>query len=235
MIHRLGRQPSPIDIRDYKLGTFLPAKYDTSGEKSWEFLSNPLNQKTTNHCVGFAMANWGINLPVQDNFTDDSGHTFYYKCKELDEDPTGENGTNIRSAAKVLKQEGLISTYAFASSVDEISYWLLNKGPVIAGTNWYEGMFSPDENNIIHPTGNIVGGHGYLINEKTKDDFYGIQNSWDNEWGIKGKAYISIKDFSTLFKNGGEAIASVELLTPIVTPSNNEGCLKALLNLFKRT
>jgi hypothetical protein len=64
MVMQLGRLPSPLDIRDYKLTSFVPKMYDLSGSKNWEFLAEPLYQEATNHCVGFSMANWGINLPV---------------------------------------------------------------------------------------------------------------------------------------------------------------------------
>jgi hypothetical protein len=238
MEHWLGRNPSPFDERDYQLKNFLAVKkLVTAGSKAWPFPSEPLNQGETPHCVGFAMANWGINLPIQDNFNNDNGHDFYYRCKVLDNEPNVENGTNVRSAAKVLKQSGLIGTYAFAGSTDEISYWLLNNGPVIVGTIWTEGMFKPDENNVIHPTGTVVGGHGYLINEKTNSDYYGIQNSWDDSWGIKGKAYISISDFAKMLRNGGEAIATMELEVPN-TLNDNKGCeglIQEFINLFKRS
>lgn len=231
MQHGLGRNPSPIDIRDYKLADFMPPLLgNLSGSKSWAFLAEPLNQKLTGHCVGFAMADFGINLPIQDTYTDEDGHNFYYKCKVIDGDPYGEDGTNLRAAAKVLKQEGKIPSYAFASTTDEITYWLLNKGPMIVGTRWTADMFIPDANNIIHPTGDVKGGHGYLLNEKTKDGFYHIQNSW-GYWGVDGGTYISISDFEILLRNDGEAIAAVE--SPISGfPVSSDGCLIALLKFL---
>lgn len=225
---KLGRLPSLLDIRDYQLKNYISArKLDVSGNRLWEYAVDPLDQGDTNHCVGFAMANFGINLPVMDDYTNDDGHDFYYMCKVFDADPKGENGTSIRSAAKVLKNVGIIDSFAFAASTDEISWWILNKGPVIVGTTWTLDMFTPDGGNIIHPTGEVVGGHGYLLNEK-KDNYYGIQNSWDEVWGIDGKAYISIDDFGILFRHGGEAIASVEL----PEHKKSDGCLSAILNLF---
>jgi hypothetical protein len=225
-----GRIESPLDIRDFKLASYMPLKYNTAGSMSWAFLAEPLDQNTTNHCVGFAMANWGINLPVQDNFTNEDGHAFYRKCKVVDNDPGGEDGTYIRSGATVLRNDGLIDTYAFASSVDEIAYWILTRGPVIVGTKWTEGMCTVID-NVIHPTGKVIGGHGYLLNEKTEDNYFGIQNSWDDNWGVKGKAYISMEDFAILFRNGGEALAAVEIAGRKV-PSKNSGCLTAILKLF---
>jgi len=31
------------------------------------------------------------------------------------------------------------------------------KGPVVIGSNWYNGMFNPDANSYVKPTGGIAG------------------------------------------------------------------------------
>lgn len=227
---KFGRNPSPLDIRDYRLGSYIPTAKDLSGSRKWDFLSEPLDQGSTPHCVGFAIADWGINLPTQDLYTNTDGHSFYYQCKVIDGEPGEEDGTSIRSAAKVMRNLGRIDNYAFAFSIDEIIYWLLNKGPMVVGTDWTEGMMQVDRDNAIHPTGEILGGHGYVLNEKTESGLFGIQNSWDDHFGIKGQAYIPITEFENLFRAGGEAIAAVEL--PLGSASENKGCLAELKKLF---
>jgi hypothetical protein len=210
----LGRVPSPYDHRDYNLENYMPKgilKLNLSFSKNWAFNAEPLYQGDFPHCVGFSMASFGINLPIQTPYTDATGHAFYYMCKILDGEPDAETGSNIRSAAKVLKTIGRINTYAFASNITIIKYWLLNKGPMIAGTIWTADMFTPDKDNIIHPTGEVAGGHAYLLNEWTKDGYIGIQNSWNGYWGIKGKAYIHYQDFEKLLRQYGEVLAAVEL------------------------
>jgi len=164
------------------------------------------------NCVGFSAADWGINLPTNTNFTNDDGHRFYYECKVIEGEPNEENGAYIRSIGKVLKANGHLEAYAFAPDINTIKYWLLYKGPIIAGTIWTEGMFTPDENNVIHPTGSSMGGHAYLLNEWRVDDYIGIQNSWGESWGKNGKAYISKEDFEVIFAQGGEALAAVEIV-----------------------
>jgi hypothetical protein len=236
MEHGLGRKPSPLDIRDYKLSNFMPAKLgDLSGGKSWAFNAEPLDQGNTGHCVGFGGADFGINTPIEDAYTNADGDRLYYLCKVVDGEPNQEDGSTVRSIAQVLQQEGRIANYAFASSTDEITYWLLNNGPVIVGTEWTSDMFMPNSDNIIRPTGNVQGGHCYLLNEKTSNGLYGLQNSWGKAWGVNGKAYISIDDFAILFRSGGEAMTSVELpIDTPPTPNPNKGCSTLLSEFLKQ-
>jgi hypothetical protein len=230
MEHSLGRLPSPFDPRDYNLTDFMPKgilKISAITERNWEFLAEPLSQGSTNHCVGLSMANFGINLPIQDFYTNEIGHQFYYMCKELDGEPKAENGSYVRTAAKVLKNIGRINAYAFAPDISIIKWWLLNRGPLIIGTIWSDTMFTPNSDNIIEIGGTIVGGHAYLINEWTKDNYIGIQNSWGAEWGNNGKAYISSANFDKIFRYGGEAMTAVEL--PLVANTSKKCWLVSLL------
>lgn len=210
----LGRIPSPPDLRDYDLRSFIPMiKSDIEKHESdWDFPLKSLDQKETPHCVGFSAASWGINSPTNTEFANADGHRFYYECKVVEGQPGEENGAYIRSIGKVLKANKHLEAYAFAPDINTIKYWLLYKGPIIAGTIWTEGMFTPDENNVIHPTGSSVGGHAYLLNEWRADDYIGIQNSWGESWGKNGKAYISKEDFEVIFAQGGEALAAVEIV-----------------------
>ena len=47
-----GRKPSPFDIRDYNLASFVPAGLPDTGVtySNWEFKHEPLDQSTTPHC-----------------------------------------------------------------------------------------------------------------------------------------------------------------------------------------
>ena len=215
--HGMGRVPSPFDRRDFNLGAFIPKaglQLTLIRSKNWDFPApEALNQDETPHCVGFSMADFGINLPVYTKYTNEDGHKFYRLCKIEDKDPLGENGSNLRSAAKVLQNLKRIKGYAFASTLAQVKYWLLHKGPLIAGTFWTENMNYPNIDNILDIGGEIIGGHAYLLSEWTKDGFIGIQNSWGDNWGIKGKAYISAIEFEKIFRQGGEVVTSVEVVT----------------------
>ena len=210
---QFGRIPSPIDDRDWNLGDFIPEKplLRISKEVKWDFPCTPLDQGATNHCVGYSMAHFGINLPTFTTYTKKEASSLYYKCKVVDGDPGAENGTTIRSAAKVLQDIGAIDNYAFARTMSQIKWWLVNKGPLIVGTIWSEGMMTPDKNGMLDINGFVLGGHGYIVNEIHPTKGYGIKNSWGPNWGNNGKAYISFEDFEKIFLYGGEALAAVEL------------------------
>jgi hypothetical protein len=235
MTRQFGRIESPIDERDYKLSSFIKKDY-TSGiitEKRWRFYGSPLDQGETGHCVGFSMANFGVNDPINTKYTNEDAHKFYYLCKIKDGEPKAETGSNIRSAAKVLVDLGVIQGYAFAETLDEVRYWLLNKGCMIVGTHWYEGMDSVGKNNIISLSGKKLGGHAYLLNEVkiiNGVEYFGIQNSWNGYWGDNGRAYISSKEFEKLLKSwGGEALAAVEIEHNAYVPKADS---KAKFNLM---
>lgn len=217
--HPLGRNKSTFDPRDYNLRNFIPrgAQLKLAKESNWEFPHEALNQGETPHCVGFSMAGFGINEPVHYDFTDTDGHKFYYECKKLEGEPEAENGSTIRTAAKVLQKSGRIGTYAFAPDMQLVKYWLLNKGPLIVGTIWNMNMFEPKPDGTLDIGGELAGGHAYLINEWRLDNYIGIQNSWGPSWGKNGKAYISAADFEKLFKYDGEALAAVELDTHTIS------------------
>jgi hypothetical protein len=214
MSYQLGRKPSPFDSRDYNLKDFIPrglGKLTLSRNRQWNFPKESLDQQDTPHCVGMGIADFGICEPTSDNFTSQDGHNFYYMCKILDGEPGQENGSCVRTAAKVLKNLGRINAYAFAPMISMVTWWLLLRGPIIAGTVWTSDMFEPDGSNIIHATGQPVGGHCYVLTGVKDMKYYTIQNSWGNGWGVNGSALISIIDFTKLFLVGGEALASVEL------------------------
>ena len=78
------------------------------------------------------------------------------------------------------------------------------------GTSWMTGMFTPDDNYIIHPTGYNEGGHCWLMNG-IQVDYYEGQCAWGPDWGLNGKFLIPKEELTNLFAFGGEALTAVEL------------------------
>lgn len=189
-----------------------PIPVPSTGSVSWANTEGVLDQGETPHCVGFAGAQWGNTLPINDKFGNQDGHNFYYSCKVIDGEPNQENGSDSRSLAKTLKSAGRLNTYAFAANVDEIIQWLMTKGPVLVGTDWYTGMFNPNSRGFVEPTGNIEGGHMYLaIGYNPLTEVIEYLNSWSNAWGINGRFYMHKRDAVKVFANQGEGLVAVEL------------------------
>jgi len=215
--HGFGRLPQPPDKRDYRMADAvreLEKVYLPRPVKVWAS-GRVLDQGDTPHCVGFSWAGWGISTPVVDPWTDEHGHSIYRACKVIDGEPRKENGSTVRSGAKVMVNRGRIRTYFFARDVDEALDYLARFGPVIFGTVWTDGMMRPSAwSKVIRPTGRVVGGHAWLA-LGVDSRYVTIRNSWGTGWGKAGNARISITDLKAVWKSGAEACAATERPLPI--------------------
>jgi hypothetical protein len=181
-------------------------------KKFWQILVQ-LDQGQTPHCVGFSGGDYLGGAPVEDiNITDDTGHAIYYECKVRDGQPKVENGSSIHSLAGVLQDRGRLGTYVWARSTDEMTQWLLTKGNVVVGTNWYDAMFYPKASGIVDISGTLAGGHAYVaVGVDTVAGYYEFKNSWSRNWGVNGNFRIMIRDFARLIAEDGEVMAGLEL------------------------
>ena len=186
----------------------------------WGKQDPTLDQGNYGTCTGNGAAQFGNTDPIQDHYTEKDARAIYFEITKLDgapDDPDapggGQQGGTIRSTGKALKNRGRIAGYAFAKSTDEMTAWLRQNGPMVVGTDWTNDMFTPDADGLVHPTGGVAGGHCYvLVGVNAAGDEYTFLNSWGESWGINGGYFkMNVADFETLFQNGGEVIAAVEL------------------------
>jgi hypothetical protein len=213
----MGRLPSPPDARDYLMvDAVRELERLPRPAKRWQISGSALDQLKTPHCVGFSWCAWGISAPVeQTTWGNAMGHDIYAACKVIDGEPGRENGSTLRSGAKVMKARKRISTYFFAHSVHEALDYVARFGPVVFGTVFTEGMCKPSFfGKIIRPTGKVVGGHAWLA-IGVDGKYVTIRNSWGTGWGKGGEARISIADLEDVYMSGGEACAASELALPI--------------------
>ena len=173
------------------------------------------DQKDTPQCVGYAWAHWLEDGPVEQSGIPPivKPQFIYSNAQKLDE-WSGENydGTSVRGGVKYLKSINKVSSYYWAFDLQSLITTVLNLGPVVIGTNWYEGMFYPNTKGIIRSTGRLAGGHAYVINGvDTKTKMFRLKNSWGRLWGQKGHAYISFKDMERLIKEQGEICLAKEI------------------------
>lgn len=178
----------------------------------WQDPRDVLDQGDTPHCVGFGWAQFGNTSPVNDSFANADGDKLYYDAKVIDGEPGAEDGSDVRSGAKAMQQIGRLNAYAFASSFATAKAWVEKNGPVVLGTDWTDDMFDPDENGVIHATGQVAGGHCYLwVGVDEAKQQAEILNSWGASWGVNGRAFIPLAELEQLYASNGEACTAVEL------------------------
>lgn len=172
-----------------------------------------LDQGNVGACVGYTGANWMQNSPTRTTVDNLTGLRLYHECKKIDGIPTVE-GTYARALLSVLKDQGRVKRYLWAQQPGDLKSWILSVGPVLVGTTWRQGMFNPDANGFVRPTGSVVGGHEYLVRGYSNPrDAYRCRNSWGRGWGIGGgnqwagnggEFWIKRDDLELLIWGGGE-------------------------------
>lgn len=209
MQRTFGRIAKPDD-RDQNYRLTAPRRKSKRISRYWSDHWFFGNQGQNPYCVGFAWVHWLSNHPVR-QWVNPEG--VYHVAQRFDEWP-GEDyeGTSVRAGAKVLQSLGFISEYRWGFDLPSIVATVLEVGPVVFGTDWYEGMSEPDKYGYLNPTGQILGGHAYLVNGvDTRRQRFRIKNSWGQDWGIKGRAYLSFADAEKLITEGGEACLAIEI------------------------
>lgn len=138
----------------------------------------------------------------------------YDLAQAVDEWPgTGYDGTSVRAGAKVLSDRRYIAGYYWATRLEEVVETLLELGPVVVGTNWYDGMMEPGTGGLVALTGPIVGGHAWCLNGVSKEtERFRLKNSWGREWGVNGRGWISWTDFGRLLREDGEVCLAQEAI-----------------------
>lgn len=206
---RYGRVHVP-DARDRKYRLRVSASARTS--RYWRDDQWTGDQGDRSSCVGFAWKAYLTSSPVsQLKRLDPDG--LYELCKHRDE-WQGESyeGTSVRAGADVLKTLGLLSEYRWATTLDAVVNAVLELGPMVVGTDWHEGMEEPDSEGVIHLTGDVLGGHAYLLTGvNTRRQLFRIRNSWGDDWGQSGRAWLSFADFRKLLRADGEACRATEV------------------------
>jgi hypothetical protein len=217
---RFGRLHAP-DENDHRFLMAPPRDVAQNVVSKMHYTNLVLDQGITSHCVGAASRGWLSAGPIR-NLAGPDMHQIYAAAQLVDEWPGAEPdyfGTSVRAAFKVLKAQGYVSQYNWAFSLEPALDHVLTKGPICFGTSWYLGMMDVDKSGFIHAAGREVGGHAYLIiganREKKCPDgsvgaFRGV-NSWSENWGEKGRFWLSFKDADALIRDHGEAATAVEI------------------------
>lgn len=212
----LGRIPSPPDAQDndYPFARGSALVYARAGVPFWRYYRENarLDQNGYPHCVGYGSQHFRSASPFRvPGLTNEDGDRLYADCKMRDN--YDGPGTYPRVALQIMRERGWISNYFWAQSLDDTVNWLRNISPIIIATVWTDGMDRPDRRGFIRPEGEIRGGHLYLLDGiNVRQRKVRIFNSWGEDWGIRGRAWLTFDDLESLvFDLGGEAIACTEV------------------------
>lgn len=211
----MGRKKA-YDPRDVKHPMSKLLKAPQRKPKHWPMFY-VLDQGPTPQCVAYAWTGFLLCYPTRTTPTQ-LGQTFspelYHQAQRIDE-WEGENydGTSVRAGAKVLKNYGRLKEYLWAEDAATVRDYIIQRGPVVLGTDWTFDMFYPENSDgYIVPTGGVAGGHAYLTpGYSSSRDAFRIVNSWGPLWGEHGRAWLRFKDLQTLFDRGAEACSAIEV------------------------
>lgn len=175
-----------------------------------------LDQGYDGACVGFGVTHELIARPAEVIGLDATyaKQNIYWEAQKIDPWDGGAypgapffyEGTSVLAGVKIAHNLGWMESYRWSFTFSDFQQGLGYHGPAVIGVNWYEGMFEPDANNYIQPTGSLAGGHCVLVNGiDIKRQRFKIHNSWGPNWGVNGECYISFTDMERLLKEDGEA------------------------------
>lgn len=211
----LGRIHAP-DARDRRFAIEPPRRLPSSLTRRYWYANGWWgDQGRTSQCVGYSWAHWLEDGPVthaSETVPILSPSIIYTRARTVDE-WSGEDydGTSVRAGAKVLKELGYVSEYRWAFTLEALIAALLMDGPVVFGTNWYEGMFFPDASGRVNLDGELSGGHAYLLNGiNVKARTIRAKNSWGRSWGREGHFTLTFEQVERLLGEEGEACLAIE-------------------------
>lgn len=147
---------------------------------------------------------------------------FYSAATKLDSwpgsYPPDDTGSSGLAVGKALKARGLIDRYEWGFGIDD-TLKLAVTDVLSIGIEWTEGMFDPDPDGFIAPTGKVAGGHQPTIRGiDPKEEWVLILNSWGSSWGgwrtglrrvYSGHARMRFADLETLLKRNGDVVRFV--------------------------
>jgi hypothetical protein len=117
--------------------------------------------------------------------------------------PPEDTGSSGLAAAKAAQQLGLGGSYRHVfRGADEVVQLIQQGRAVNVGTWWTWGMFEPDEDGIIEPTGGMAGGHQYLARGYDLDRDLVKLRCW---WGWYRDVWIRRDHLNDLLMDDGDA------------------------------
>lgn len=171
-----------------------------------------LDQGESPACVGFSWAGELGARPVVIATDDQQGRALYAAAQGIDrgEGRNWPEGASVLAGAKAVKATGHMDEYRWAFGADELAVAVSWTGPAVIGIPWHRSMFDVDAAGVLHPDGNVVGGHAILVRGyNVKARRFLLRQSWGPSWGKGGDCYLSHADLGALLADQGDACVPV--------------------------
>lgn len=177
----------------------------------------PLDQGSEGACVGFSCAGELAAKPAAYPVTDETALKIYAAARQIDMDAGREydSGATVIAGLQACRRANYFSKFVWCFGIDDTINWIVRKGPVILGINWYDAMYEPSVGGLLEIGGPIVGGHAIMANgywpaHPVFGDVLVLTNSWGKGWGINGRAYLPVESAARLLKEDGEVAAPTD-------------------------
>lgn len=185
----------------------------------WPHRAPILDQHDLGACTGNALAQvlntsaFAKSRGGRGFLTEDDARRLYSVATTLDDQhgqwPPTDSGSSGLAVAKAGVELGYLTSYTHAFGFQHFAEAIVLQ-PVIVGTTWLDGMFSPDSRGYLHPTGNAAGGHEYaILGFNQRGRYVTILNSWGPGWGRNGRARITFDDFAALLADQGDVTVPI--------------------------
>jgi hypothetical protein len=206
--------------------------------KTWYYAGAPFKSRQNTDqgregaCVGFGWTNELIASPRAWKWNDHAAanrfaRKVYHEAQKIDYWPGGSyegaspvyEGSSVLAGAQVMQRDGYIEEYRWAFSIEEVCQAVAQLGPAVVGTDWTSDMEPRPSGLLEGSSGSAQGGHCYLLRglilkprikgESKVGPVFVLTNSWGDDWGNGGDAYIKVEDFERLMKQQGEVCIPV--------------------------
>jgi hypothetical protein len=227
---RLGRHR----VWDSRNEAFVRNGTPTYTDVEWQRFTAILDQGQLGSCTGNAVCGLlgcqglyeDLSAAQQSGLVESQAVAFYSLATRIDgyagQYPPTDTGSDGPSAAKAAMQLGYATGYVHATTFTG-AVAAVEKGAGMAGTNWYNGMFSPDADGIvsISKRDTVAGGHEYAIRQiDAKNELIWGDNSWGTSFGIAGRFAMRFATFERLMGEDGDftTLVPLQAAPPVPNP-----------------
>lgn len=176
--------------------------------RSWA-VDERLDQRNEGACVGFGITHELASYPKAAPGLSAAFATALYQEAKRRDPWEGEDyeGTSVLAGVQAAQDAGWFSEYRWCFSVEDMLRTLAHEGPIVVGTNWHESMYDPSLAGLVRPSGEVIGGHCFLVRgfqtrpdehlrrEGVNEPVLRFRNSWGPEWGRNGDGFITVADY----------------------------------------